>query len=192
VKRIFLFLLLMVVSSSSAFAQWELLNDVSSIHYVSVKKSAVAEVNSFTKLTGSVAESGKVSLDIDLSSVETNVGIRNERMKTLFFEIAKFVQANITGAVDLTRVSGLKVGDTYTETIKLNLSLHGISQEIMSDVQVTKLTHDRLLITSLKPVIISAKDYALVKGVEKLRSAANLPSISTAVPVTYSLVFKKQ
>jgi len=191
-NRLFMVLILMLVSSSSAFAQWELVNDVSSIHYVSVKKSSVGEVNSFEKLTGSVDEAGKVALAIDLSSVETNVGIRNERIKKLFFETSKFAQAHLTGAVDVKRVAGLKGGDTYTETIQLKLSLHGMSQDIKSDVQVTKLSHERLLVSSVKPVIINAKDYDLVKGVEKLRSAANLPSISMTVPVTYSLVFKKQ
>jgi hypothetical protein len=41
----------------------------------------------------------------------------------------------------------------------------------------------------LQPLIINAGGFALVEGVERLREVAGLHSISTAVPVTASLVF---
>jgi len=50
---------------------------------------------------------------------------------------------------------------------------------------------NQVMITSIKPVIINAEDYKLSEGVEMLRSVAKLSSISMAVPVTFSLVFKK-
>ena len=190
-KKISLVMLVMLGLSPCAFADWSLLNDESTINYVSIKKSKIGEVNSFKKLTGSINDSGAVSLNINLGSVETNIPIRNERMKTMLFEIGEFAEAKISGTVDLARVSKLEVGDTYTDSIKLKLSLHGVSKDVTGDVQVTKLTHKRLLVSSVKPVIVSAEDYNLAEGVEKLLSAASLPSISTAVPVTYSLVFKQ-
>jgi len=59
-------------------------------------------------------------------------------------------------------------------------------------VRVVKLSKDRILAASVKPIIVNADQYELLGGVEKLREVANLPSISTAVPVTFSFVFKQQ
>lgn len=183
--------LFLVFLSPSVFAQWQLLGDDSTINFVSVKKSKVGEVHSFSNINGSINGSGEVAVNIDLASVETNIDIRNERMKAMLFETSKFLEATIAGSVNTSKLDDLDVGDTYTESVKFTLSLHGVSHEVKSDVQVTKLSGERLLVTSLKPVVISASDYGLADGVEKLRSIAMLPSISTAVPVTYSLVFKK-
>jgi hypothetical protein len=52
---------------------------------------------------------------------------------------------------------------------------------------VTKLANGSLLVNSVKPVIIKAVDFNLVKGIEKLRQLAGLPSISTTVPVSFVL-----
>ena len=40
-------------------------------------------------------------------------------------------------------------------------------------------------------VVVQAGDYALATAVEKLREIAGLPSISTAVPVTFALEFSQ-
>lgn len=190
-KKIFLLALLLLMMSSTAMAEWTLLNDQSTIHFVSIKKSAVGEVNSFKQLTGSISANGEVSLSIDLASVATDIAIRDERLKAMLFEIIEFPQAEINGTVDLTRVATLKAGDSYTDAVKLKLSLHGITHDLISEVQVIKLTEKRLLVTSAKPVVLSAADFQLTGGIEKLRLAADLPSISSAVPVSYTLVFKQ-
>lgn len=190
-KRIPLVLLMLMGLSSYAVADWELLNDESSLHYISIKDTDAGELNSFKKLSGSVSDSGTVSLSINLTSVETGIPIRNERMQEMFFDVAQYAEATVSGDVDLARVAKLKVGETYTDSITLNLALHGVSKEVSNTVQVTKLTGERLLITSIEPVIVNAGDYKFAQGIEKLREVAKLPSISMVVPVTYSLVFKQ-
>ncbi|MEL0660362.1 YceI family protein [Psychromonas arctica] len=183
--------LLFAFLSPSAFAQWDLSSDNSSLNFVSVKSLKVGEVHSFQKLTGAISDSGQVELNIDLSSVETNIGIRNDRVKTMLFDTAKFADAKLSGFVDVEKVASLNIGDTYIEPVQFNLSLHGVSNQVTSDVQVTKLSGERLLVTSLMPIVINASDYGLEKGIEQLRNIAALPSISNAVPVTFSLIFKQ-
>ena len=190
-KKTSLVMLMLLGLSPSAFADWELLNDESSVHYVSIKSSNIGEINSFKKLSGSVADNGAVSLNINLASVETNIPIRNERMQEMFFEVIKFAEAHISGDVDLARVAKLEVGETYSDSITLKLSLHGVSKEITSGVQITKLSGNKVLVTSLEPVLVNAEDYTLAQSIEALRVVASLPAISTVVPVTYSLVFKQ-
>lgn len=178
--------------SSNALAQWELINDESAVNYVSIKNSKVGEVNSFKELIGSIENNGNMSVDIDLGSVETNIPIRNERMKTMLFEVASFSKANISAALDPKILEKMKVGETYNSSISFNLSLHGVSKEMSAEVRVIKLEKNRILANSVTPIIVSADQYNLSEGVEKLREVADLPSISTAVPVTFSLIFRQQ
>ncbi|MBU2924379.1 YceI family protein [Colwellia sp. 4_MG-2023] len=188
----YVFLLSTLLLSSNAIAQWELVNDKSTINYVSTKASKVGEVNSFKKLNGTLKDTGELSLAIDLSSVETNIAIRNERVKTMLFDVASFSNANISANLDPKLFSELTVGESYQSTISFNLSLHGVSQQITTDIQVVKLAKNDILAFSLSPIIINANKYNLVAGIEKLREVANLPSISPVVPVSFSLVFKQQ
>lgn len=190
-KKLPLLMSVLLGLSSSAFADWTLLNDESSLHYVSIKSTNIAEMNRFKTLAGSVSEQGAVELKVDLSSVDTGVDIRDERMQAMLFDVAQFAQATVTGTVDLEQVTKLEVGQTYTDSITLNLALHGLSKEVSSQVQVTRLADDKVLITTLEPVVLNAADYKLAEGLEALRVIAQLPAISPVVPVTYSLVFQQ-
>ena len=190
-KKLPLLMSVLLGLSSSAFADWTLLNDESSLHYVSIKSTNIAEMNRFKTLAGSVSEQGAVELKVDLSSVDTGVDIRDERMQAMLFDVAQFAQATVTGTVDLEQVTKLEVGETYTDSITLNLALHGLSKEVSSHVQVTRLADDKVLITTLEPVVLNAADYKLAEGLEALRVIAQLPAISPVVPVTYSLVFQQ-
>lgn len=190
-KKLPLLMSVLLGLSSSAFADWTLLNDESSLHYVSIKSTNIAEMNRFKTLAGSVSEQGAVELKVDLSSVDTGVDIRDERMQAMLFDVAQFAQATVTGTVDLEQVTKLEVGQTYTDSITLNLALHGLSKEVSSHVQVTRLADDKVLITTLEPVVLNAADYKLAEGLEALRVIAKLPAISPVVPVTYSLVFQQ-
>ncbi|MDP7561636.1 MAG: hypothetical protein QF494_02135 [Methylococcales bacterium] len=50
-----------------------------------VKKNTVGEVHVLTGLSGVVDDNGQVSIAINLNSVETQIPVRNERLKKLFF-----------------------------------------------------------------------------------------------------------
>ncbi|WP_159820787.1 YceI family protein [Colwellia sp. 20A7] len=188
----YVFLLSTLLLSSNALAEWELVNDQSTINYVSVKASKVAEINSFKKLNGTIKDTGELSVDIDLGSVETNIATRNERIKAMLFEVASFSTANISAELDPKLFNDLTIGESFKSAISFNLSLHGVSQKITTNIQVVKLAKNDILAFSLNPIIINADKYNLVAGIEKLRDVANLPSISPVVPVSFSLVFKQQ
>jgi len=46
-------------------------------------------------------------------------------------------------------------------------------------------------VNTIKPIMLDAFDFGLSEGVTKLMEVAKLPSISTAVPVSFSLIFKR-
>ena len=84
-----------------------------------------------------------------------------------------------------------KTNETTPLSLTAELDLHGYKKEITLLVDVIKLSDSSLVVNSTKPVFIKANDFSLVKGIEKLRSLAGLPSISTTVPVSFSLRLNK-
>lgn len=178
---------LLSLTSLSAFANWTLNNDQSTVSFVSVKKGNVMEAHHFKSLTGNLSDSGKFSLSIDLKSVDTAIAIRDQRMAEHLFETTKFSQAIVEATLPTSLLATLTVGNTIESSLSAQLSLHGQTVPVPLMLSITKLTNGSLLVTSVKPVIIKAADFDLVKGIEKLRQLAGLPSISTTVPVSFVL-----
>ena len=190
-KKIRFLLLVFLVVSPNAFAQWVLSVEDSTVNFVTVRASTLGEVSAFTHLSGSLSEKGKASLSIDLNSVETNIDIRNKHLKEVFFKTDTFPAAKVDGKVDLSKLLSTDVGSTYVDTIEMVLSLHGKERAISSTVRVTKLTNDRVLVTSLEPIIIDAATWGYLEAIEKLKELSGLSIINTPVPVTLSLIFTR-
>ena len=177
--------------ASAVNAAWNLDSDASTLSFVSIKKDTVAEVHKFENLSGSVGDNGTVNIEIALASVDTGISIRDERMRKMLFETELFPKAMVSGDIDIENFSQLKPGQLQGEKLELSLSLHGKSKKFAAEVAVAKLEGKRLMVTTVKPIVINAADFELVKGVEALRDVAGLPSISSAVPVTLNLFFEQ-
>ena len=109
----------------------------------------------------------------------------------MLFEIVQFPKITIATSIDESKVNSLKAGSSYQSQIALSVSLHGVTKIIPANVQVVKLAGNGILVSSIYPIIVNASDFALESGVEALRVIAKLPVISTAVPVSFNLMFIK-
>jgi len=170
---------------------WALDPAGSRLSYVSIKAGEVAEANRFDTLGGSVAEDGTATLDIDLASVNTGVDIRNERMREIFFGVAENPKAIVTAKLDPASFAGLAVGQSLTRPLKANVTIKGASSDVETEVLVTRVAEDRVTVVPTAPVIISTDMFGLTDELGELRALAQLPSITPAVPVTFSLSFKR-
>ena len=175
---------------SSAQAHWSLDNALSQLSFVTVKADHVAEVHTFDVISGTIGDGGEVEITIELASVNTMIPIRNERMQAMLFETNLFPQATVTGTVDIDGLAALPAGSSQTIQVEFELSLHGSSNALMADLMVTR-SQDGLVASTMKPVIVTAESAGLVAGVEQLREVAGLPSISRAVPVSFTVVFEQ-
>ena len=191
-KKYLFFVCVLFAFSSSSFADWQLDSEESILSFISVKKNTIAEVSQFKYLSGVVSENGDVSISIDLSSVDSKIGIRDARLKEVLFEVSKFSHAELTGQVDPSRGLSIKVGEFYNDFIDLSLSLHGFNKVVRGEVTIMKLSETKLIVSSARPVVINASDFGLVQGIEKLRALAGLSSIAMAIPVTFELVFNQK
>lgn len=170
---------------------WTLDPAGSRLSYVSIKAGEVAEANRFSTLSGSVAGDGTATVDIDLASVDTGVEIRDERMREIFFQVAENPKATVTAKLDPAAFAALAIGQTLTRPLKASVAIKGAASDVETEVLVTRVTADRVTVVPTAPVIISTDMFGLTDELGELRALAQLPSITPAVPVTFSLAFKR-
>ena len=191
VQGVFCFALLagsLLLSQSICALQVD--NAASHIRFVSVKKGSVAEVSSFRRFSGEVGESGQFTLSIDLSSVDTAIAIRDQRMRDELFDVESFPSATVTGTVNLADVAALKAGQEMVTPIDGTLSIHGVTQGVKAQLLVTRLAGGNLRVATVDPIMLSMDAFGLTGGVQKLQELAGLPSINQVVPVYFSLVLR--
>ena len=170
---------------------WTLDAAGSRLSYVSIKAGEIAEANRFETLSGSVAADGTASLDIDLASVSTGVDIRNERMREIFFQVADNPKATVTAKLDPAAFAGLAVGQSLTRPLTASVTIKGATSDVETEVLVTRVSADRVTVVPTAPVIISTDMFGLTDELGELRALAQLPSITPAVPVTFTLAFTR-
>jgi polyisoprenoid-binding protein YceI len=178
-----------VLSCPVAWAQWELDNTGSLVNFVSIKNDSVGEVHSFTSLAGFISASGNVQLAIDLDSVETLIDVRNERLREMLFNTAKFPAAKVTANVDPAILGAVAGGGIVSTDLPVRVQLHGQEKKLTMAVTVVGERNGRIRVFSAHPLMLSAADFGLGAGVNALRDIAGLQAISNAVPVTVQLQF---
>ena len=178
-----------LLAGQSASADWTLDNNASELSFISIKAGDVGEVHRFSRIDGGVDDSGNATVTIQLASVETLIPIRDERMRDILFETGLFPTATLSTHIDPKLTDELMPGDSQTLTAEITLDLHGASVPLTMELAIARLSDSRVLVSSLKPVIVNAGVFDLANGIEELRELAGLPAISKAVPVSFVLMF---
>jgi hypothetical protein len=182
--------LLTLLASAQAVAQWTLSADDSSLSFISVKAEHIAEVHSFARLSGEIDSGGEAVVSIDLTSVQTGIDIRNERMQSMLFNTDMYPRAQVSADVDAAALSSMAVGESAVLEVPLAINLHGEVLTLSAPLRVSHV-QGGLRVDTLAPIIVKADAFALVDGIESLREIAGLPSISRSVPVSFSLLFSQ-
>lgn len=188
--RVIALLTTLLLTSLSAQADWTLSNDNSNLTFLTTKNSQVTEVSHFKSLSGTF--DGKLAtLEIDLTSVDSLIPIRNERMAKFLFETTKFAKAVISVSIDDKLMEELEKTSSIAAELEAKVSLHGKEKTVPAKVFVSKESNGTLNVLSTQPILIYASDFLLSDGVNKLQEIAKLKSISHTVPVSFQLQYKK-
>ncbi|MED5461473.1 MAG: YceI family protein [Pseudomonadota bacterium] len=183
---------LALLIAAPAHAEWDLNGEQSALSFVSTKAINMAEVHQFGTLSGGVDADGMVSVTIDLGSVDTSIELRDDRMREMLFDTENHPTAEVSAKVDSAVVNALQPGESTDMNVEANLSLHGSERRLAMDVKVARVGDHSLLVTTNRPVIVNAWEFALGEGVEALRAIAGLDSISMGVPVSFVLAFDEE
>lgn len=181
-----------LVLPQTALAGWKLDNQRSTLNFVTVKNSAVTEVHQFKKLSGFVDDNGQVTADIDLASVDTNIKIRDQRIRDMLFQVANYPEANLSAKLNIEPLKALKVGESMVMPVDFELALHDNVQRITAPVSVVALADGGLQVTTIEPVVVYANKFDLDGGVKALQEVANLNAIAMGIPVNAQFVFKPE
>ncbi len=169
---------------------WTIAGEESQVAFGSVKKNTVGEVHNFSGISGQVGDDGAVMVEIDLTTVETYIDIRNERMvKFVFGEDTP--KATIKASLDAGALEKLEVGKTTTVDVEGTLTLGKTNIPIETSMFVARLGEDRAVATTDTMIMLSTKEAGIDEGVSKLMELAKLPGITRVSPVTMRLVFDR-
>jgi len=191
VIKTLLYFWVLFLFSTPVFPDWNLVNEESRINFISIKASDIAEIHTFKELSGSVKDNGQAQVVINLSSLETLIPIRNERMGNLLFETKVYPVASFKLKLDLQTFLLTEVGKSSDVTLRGVLELKGKQFTMPVKISVTRLSDQSFLVKSSEPLLLNADSLGLSDGIESLRVIAGLPSISKSVPVTFSLIFRQ-
>jgi len=174
---------------TQAHADWALNPQNAIFTFVTTKAISKSEVQKFTKLSGGVSNNGAIDVMIDLTSVDTGIPIRDERMQSMLFEIAKYPKnARFTGQLPDGLIQAAKKNGVAEATIDGLLELHGAKQIQKISIKVFS-EKQGLWVTTTQPILVSASNYGMDSGIEALKNIAGLPSISDVVSANFTLQF---
>ena len=182
-KRFALVFAAAAMLSPLAQADWQV-GPGSLVQFVSIKNNTIGEVSHFETLAGTVTDAGEVEVRVALDSVETNIGIRNERMKKMLFEVGLYPEAVITAQLDAEAVAALSHGGVVSVTLIIDLHGQTVTKDALLSVAVTD---QGVRATTTQPILLTASEFGLEGGVAALQEVAGLNAISRVVPVTVAL-----
>jgi len=180
-----LMLLLTVSMASAQDASWILSSKDSTLSFISTKNKDIREEHVFKELQGSIDQKGSSNVTVFLDSLETNIEIRNERMREHLFGFDDHPMATVK-----TQLLPAQLQSGQTD-VKLHLEINGQAKAFSGKVTVDR-QDNQLIVTSFEPIEVNAKDFAMDDGINQLTSLAQLQSISYIVPVEFKLVFIKK
>jgi polyisoprenoid-binding protein YceI len=154
---------------SLARADWKLDDSNSTLHFVSIKNGSVGEVHSFASLGGSIDETGAAQVAVNLDSVQTLVEIRNQRMRELLFDTAKFPVATVNAQVAPEVLTQASEGGVLAVELPVTLSIHGQESTLTASLVVIGEGEGRLRVFTSAPILVNAETFGLVPGVEALQ-----------------------
>lgn len=169
---------------------WTLKPEGSSLRFQSVKNLTKVESSRFAGIEGAINEAGEAAIHIFLDSVDTNVDLRNVRMRFLFFETFQFPEAVITAKIDPAALTDLPTLKRKILPLSYDLELHGVKKSFDTEVAVTYLSDDLVAVSTTAPISVAAADFNLEEGIKKLEEAANVVIVPSAT-VSFDFVFAR-
>lgn len=177
-----------IASADLSASSWQLQAEGSSIRFQSIKNNDKIETSSFAAISGSLDTNGIGELKVLLDSVDTEVDLRNVRMRFLFFETFQYPEATVTLQLDPMILEVLPDVRRKTALVPYTLDLHGVKANLESELAFTLISDDLISVTTSSPIILSVNDFNLGGGLKKLMEAANV-TILPSTNITLDLLF---
>lgn len=180
-------MLISTFSFASTQAQYSLDSEVSAVSFATIKLQYVVESAVINRLSGNIDHAGKASVTIPIANIQTGIGIRNQRLNTLFFDSEAYPNA----AVSVQLPESIFAEEFVTKQLDLGalVSLFGTEKTLSFKVNVIK-TEDVLVVSTVQPTIVSGNTFGIPSdNLVALAKTVGGIALSDTVPVSFSLVF---
>ena len=179
---------------SSMPANWEA--PQTSLTFLSSKinqqLNSVTEQSQFTSSHAMLDKQGNFKMMVDLNSVQTNIEIRDQRIKDWVFQTAQFAMAEITGKVDMNVIHQLQLGESISFKQPLMLHIHGKELPIEAHLSSQRTQADKIMVSTLSPVVLDTKAMDMSQGVMQLVEVMGLKTIVEQIPVSFHAEFMRK
>ena len=184
-------------SGSNPNNAWAIDNAQSSLNFVTTKAgqpgvAGIGEVQSFKRFSGSFDASGQIKLMIDLASIDTGIEIRDERLRTMLWNVKATPQATFTAKLSAENLAAIASTDIADVDVAGRLELAAQSKPVTAKLRVSRLGKGKMMVVTRAPILINSNDFGLQAGVEALREVMGLNFISASAPVSFALVLTGQ
>ncbi len=185
------FVLLLVFCQGLVFAAGKYSSMVldtgnSSVNFATIKKQYIVESARFEGLSGSI-KNGDAALTVKTNSIKTGIPIRDQRLSDIFFQSDLFPNVNIHADIGEKALNSKKNINTI---VPLKIRFFGKQKEIEAEVLIVKSYKKKLVVASMKPIILSAKDFSIpISNLEKLSKTVGGIPLSDKVAINFVLTF---
>jgi polyisoprenoid-binding protein YceI len=184
-------------STSAAPSAWTIAQDQSNITFVTTKAGqagvgGIAETQTFKRFSGGIDAQGKVTLAIDLASVDTGVEIRDERLRTMLWNVKATPQAVFAAQLPAEALNRINSSTGVTMDVEGQLQMAGQTKPVKAKLRVNRLNNDQLQVVTLAPILVNANDYGIRNGVEAMREVMGLNFLASSAPVSFTIQLSKQ
>lgn len=169
---------------------WTMDPTASVLRFQSTKNETTVESSTFATYTGTIDNSGLATIRVLMDSVNTNIDLRNVRMRFLLFETFQYPEAVVTMQIDPALIADLAEVRRKTITAPYTIELHGVRAEREADITVTLLDDDQVAVSSAAPIVLVMSDFTLDAGVTKLEEAAKV-DVLPLTSVTFDFIFER-
>jgi polyisoprenoid-binding protein YceI len=184
-------------STTAAAGQWSVDSTQSSLNFVTTKAgqpgvAGIGEIQSFKRFSGGLEAGGKITLAIDLASVDTGIEIRDERLRTMLWNVKATPTATFSAVLNSESLTKMAAGGLVDLDVSGQLELAGQAKPVTAKLRVTRLSAEKMMVVTRTPILINSNDFGLRAGVEALREVMGLNFISASAPVSFALVLATQ
>jgi polyisoprenoid-binding protein YceI len=185
------------VTQSASAAAWQIDSAKSTLNFVTTKAGqagvgGVGEVQSFGQFAGGMSSGGDINFTVTLASVATGVDIRDERLRTMLFNVKDMPLAAFAARIDPAALRDLGPGSVKDIDVAGQLTLAGQSKPLAAKLRVARLGSTQLSVATRAPIVVDAAQFGLKPGVEALREVMGLNFLATSAPVSLQLVLNEK
>ncbi len=181
----------LLLTSMPSWANWQFVPEHSTVYAISTKAQHIAEVHKFSIASATLTPQGQFSLVIELASVVSGVEHRDQLLRDVLFEVAKYPQVTLTAGVTEQWLADLPLAQVVLLSLPAELQLHGVRQALQLELNVVKLSAEQIWVTNARPVVLDLATFGYTNGLHKLAQLSSLDSIAAMVPMSFSLLLQK-